>query len=58
MSYARIRGKLITRIGCQVTFGAPKDVHEKGGTGASGTIIDEVWANPVINDAPPHKEAL
>lgn len=35
--------------------GAPKDVHKKGGQAAHGVIVDEVWADPEINDSPPRK---
>jgi hypothetical protein len=31
------------RIGKRVHFGPPGDVKKKGGSGMTGTIIDEVW---------------
>jgi hypothetical protein len=52
MGFAKIRGKLTSRIGCRVCFGAPRDVHKAGGSPGFGTIDDEVWADPSINDAP------
>jgi len=56
MGWARIKGNLTSRIGCQVSFGAPKDVLEKGHGGISGEIIDEVWAYPDENTKPPHEK--
>jgi hypothetical protein len=37
-------------------FGPPEDVKRKGAGAGAGTIIDEVWADPDLNDAPPHKD--
>jgi hypothetical protein len=54
MGFAKINGNLTPRIGCRVRFGAPKDVHDRGGGAAYRTIIGEVWADPEINLAPPH----
>jgi hypothetical protein len=54
MGFAKIRGKLRPRIGSPVQFGAPKDVVQKGGKPVSGTIIDEVWADPDVNGVKPH----
>jgi hypothetical protein len=44
MSFAKIKGKLSSRIGRPVHFGPPEDVKRKGGGAGAGTIIDEVWA--------------
>lgn len=52
MGFAKIRGKLVSRVGCRVRFGAPHDVHQAGGAPGYGTIIDEVWAYPEVNDSP------
>lgn len=56
MGYAKIQGKLTSRIGCLVKFGAPRDVQEKGGNGAAGKIVAEVWAESLdtVNDVPVH----
>lgn len=56
MSFAKIKGRLTSRIGALVRFGAPKDVHEKGGSATSGKVVDEVWAIPLedINSDSPH----
>jgi hypothetical protein len=51
MGFAKIQGNLTSRIGCRVRFGAPRDVHRAGGNPGYGTIIDEVWAYPEVNDA-------
>jgi len=56
MGFAKIQGNLTSRKRCRVRFGAPKDVSERGGKAAFGTIIDEVWADPEINMAPPHTQ--
>lgn len=55
MGFAKIKGNLTSRIGCQVRFGAPKDVEEKGGKPGYGIIVDEVWADPSVNVMPPRK---
>ena len=47
-----IKGNLTARIGKIVNFTAPKDVRDKGGSPACGTIVDEVWATPEINTSP------
>ena len=52
MGFAKIRGKLVSKVGCRVRFGAPRDVHHAGGAPGYGTIIDEVWAYPEVNDSP------
>jgi len=54
MGFAKIRGKLTPRIGYPVNFGAPKDVARTSGKAVSGTIIDEVWADPDLNKSEPH----
>ena len=54
MGFAKIQGHLSSRIGCRVSFGAPQDVHQRGGKPGSGTIVDEVWADPDINSSAPH----
>lgn len=51
MGFPKIRGKLTSRIGCHVRFGAPRDVHHAGGTPSYGAIVDEVWADPDANDS-------
>jgi len=43
MSFAKIKGKLSSRIGRPVHFGPPEDVKRKGGGAGAGSIIDEVW---------------
>ena len=55
MSFAKTKGELTSRIGRRVTFGAPKDVHEKGGAGPKGEIVDEVWVDAEINKSSPHE---
>ena len=52
MGFSQIKGDLTSRIGCQVRFGAPKDVEAKGGKSGFGVIVDEVWADPNINISP------
>jgi hypothetical protein len=52
MGFAKIRGPLTSRIGRPVRYGAPSDVHQRGGKPTTGVIIDEVWANPSINSQP------
>jgi len=52
MGFAKIRGKLTSRVGCRVRFGAPRDVHTAGGSAGYGSIVDEVWAYPEVNDMP------
>jgi len=53
MGFAKIHGRLTTRVGCSVRFGAPADVLTRGGAAGHGTIVAEVWADPSINDLPP-----
>ncbi len=53
MGFAKIKGHLTSRIGCSVRFSAPKDVELKGGGAGYGLIVDEIWADPDINVAPP-----
>ncbi len=48
-----IKGKLSSQIGHRVRFGPPKDM--RGGSIGIGTIIDEVWANPDLNENPSHR---
>jgi hypothetical protein len=52
MGFAKIHGELTSRIGQPVRFGAPRDVSQRGGGGAEGAIIDEVWADPATNKLP------
>jgi len=52
MEFAKINVELTSRIGRRVRYGRPKDVQQAGGKAASGTIIDEVWADPEINKKP------
>jgi hypothetical protein len=47
-------GYLETKIGKPVNYGAPRDVHRKGGKGVTGKIIDEVWAIEAQRNAPKH----
>jgi hypothetical protein len=56
MGFAKIRGKLTSRIGRSTRFGAPQDVKEKGGKEGYGAIIDEVWADETVNDSEPHQK--
>lgn len=51
MGFSKIAGELTSRIGRAVAFGAPQDVHRKGGKGVRGVIVDEVWADPDLNRA-------
>lgn len=53
MGFSKIKGELTSRIGRSVRFGLPGDVHEAGGEGGYGMIVDEVWADPEINKTPP-----
>jgi len=55
MGFAKITGPLTSRIGRRVRYGAPKDVHGKGGKARFGRIVDEVWADPKTNLAPRRK---
>jgi len=55
MGYSRIKGILKSRIGVPVRYSAPRDVAKAGGNQNQGTIVDEVWADPQINIAPPRK---
>ncbi len=55
MGFAKLHGRLTSRIGRPVRYGAPKDVHEKGGKAAYGVIVDEIWVDPTINDSLPRK---
>jgi hypothetical protein len=57
MSFAKIKGKLSSRVGRPVSFGPPQDVKGKGGVAGGGIIIDEAWADPDINEKPPHPQA-
>lgn len=56
MGFAKIQGKLPTRIGSSVKFGAPGDVKGKGGRGVEGKIVDEVWLDKVLNNSSPHSQ--
>ncbi len=58
MSFARIKGELTSRIGRRVRFGPPKDVEKGDGGAQYGTIIDEVWADPMINRKPSRNAEL
>lgn len=49
MGFAKIKGKLKSRIGATVRFGAPRDVASAGGKASHGTVIDEIWADPSLN---------
>jgi len=55
VGFAKIKGKLTSRIGAPVRFGTPKDVGAKGGTPGFGRIVDEVWATPERNTSPERK---
>jgi hypothetical protein len=55
MGFAKIKGKLTSRIGRSVTFRPPKDVESKRGGAKHGVIVDEVWARPSINLSPRRK---
>jgi hypothetical protein len=55
VGFARIKGQLTSRIGCQVRFGAPKDVDNRGGTAERGIIVDEIWADTELNSSPPRR---
>jgi hypothetical protein len=55
MGFAKVRGRLTSRIGRPVRYGAPKDVRVKGGKARHGIIIDEIWVNPDINKSSPRK---
>jgi hypothetical protein len=50
------KGNLTSRIGRNVSFGAPEDVQTKGGGRSQGLIIDEVWADPAMNTSEPHPQ--
>jgi hypothetical protein len=52
----KIKGTLTSRVGCKVNFAAPKDVHLKGGDGAKGIILDEVWVDETINSQNGHSK--
>ena len=53
MGFAKIRGKLTSRVGSTVTFGTPRDVGRSGGKPGRSRIIDEIWLTPEINQLPP-----
>jgi hypothetical protein len=53
MGWAKIKGKLTSRVGRRVTFGAPGDVRKAGGNSGTGTIVDEVWVDEALNASPP-----
>lgn len=53
MGFAKIRGKLTTRVGRRVSFGAPLDVQKTGRPASSGTVIDEAWVDPALNASGP-----
>lgn len=55
MGFAKIKGKLTSRIGCSVSFSAPGDVNKAGGKALNGKIVDEVWVDPSINDLRPRQ---
>jgi hypothetical protein len=52
MGFAKIHGRLTSRINRPVRYGAPKDVQRDGGRASRGIIVDEVWADPAVNDLP------
>lgn len=56
MGFAKIHGKLTSRVGSKVKFKAPLDVMKVGGANKrarnDGRIIDEVWADPDVNGSP------
>ena len=55
MGWAKIKGKLTSRIGRPVSYGAPQDIRGKGGQPSQGKIIDEMWVTPSINNAQSRK---
>ena len=55
MGNARLHGHLASRIGRRVRYGAPKDVHKKGGKARRGVVVDEIWTDTAINVSPPRK---
>jgi hypothetical protein len=44
-----IPSPLRSRIGQPVSFGPPDDVLKAGGGRLSGIVVDELWADPVVN---------
>lgn len=50
MGFSKIAGRLTSRIGRPVRFSPPRDVHARGGPATQGIIVDEVWADPSINE--------
>jgi hypothetical protein len=52
MGWAKIKGKLTSRVGRSVNFGPPADVKKAGGGSNTGTIIDEVWVDEKLNASP------
>jgi len=48
----QIRCRLTSRKGRKVWFKPPNDAAAAGGSYVGGEIVDEVWAQPDINDSP------
>jgi hypothetical protein len=48
-----VNGPLTSKIGNRVTFSVPGDVAKIGGGPSQGVIVDEVWADPAVNEQPP-----
>ena len=57
MGWAKIKGKLGTRIRSSVNFGPPADVRKAGGNPGKGKIVDEVWVDEVLNASAPKRGA-
>src|ERR1700730_12634818 len=53
MGWAKIKGKLSSRVGWPVTFGPPADVRKGGGAAIRGKVIDEIWVDESINRSDP-----
>ncbi len=57
MGYAKIKGKLTSRIGRAVNYSAPNDLKQKGRHGAPhGRIVDDFFVTPSENSKPPHRQ--
>src|ERR1700733_1153514 len=48
--------ELTSRIGRPVNFRPPLDVKGKQGSGVSGVVVDEVWADEVLNQSGAHSD--
>ena len=55
MGFAKIPGKLTSRIGSRVNFSPPSDVRLAGGVSSPGEIIDEVWVDEALNRSRPRR---